>query len=218
MTTREPDSARDVRRPLVGESFALQGSAALNDIFRLQYDQFLRFSRIRIGNVPDAEDLVQDAFLSVRRAYPDKGIGELRPLLFTALRNLTLDYLKSGYAKQRRSSAEIGDLHDVLACSRSATPETQVIDAQLLAIAKTAIAALEYILNGQPSDVRLALVPTFHDEALGNQLLLVAEKLLGDKSLAAGRPVQHSRRHPVAQQGGIGRPRTRAVGRRIPDL
>ena len=75
MTTREPDSARDVRRPLVGESFALQGSAALNDIFRLQYDQFLRFSRIRIGNVPDAEDLVQDAFLSVRRAYPDKGIG-----------------------------------------------------------------------------------------------------------------------------------------------
>jgi len=142
MTTREPDSARDVRRPLVGESFALQGSAALNDIFRLQYDQFLRFSRIRIGNVPDAEDLVQDAFLSVRRAYPDKGIGELRPLLFTALRNLTLDYLKSGYAKQRRSSAEIGDLHDVLACSRSATPETQVIDAQLLAIAETAIAAL----------------------------------------------------------------------------
>ena len=142
MTTREPDSARDVRRPLVGESFALQGSAALNDIFRLQYDQFLRFSRIRIGNVPDAEDLVQDAFLSVRRAYPDKGISELRPLLFTALRNLTLDYLKSGYAKQRRSSAEIGDLHDVLACSRSATPETQVIDAQLLAIAETAIAAL----------------------------------------------------------------------------
>ena len=142
MTTREPDSARDVRRPLVGESFALQGSAALNDIFRLQYDQFLRFSRIRIGNVPDAEDLVQDAFLSVRRAYPDKGIGELRPLLFTALRNLTLDYLKSGYAKQRRSSAEIGDLHDVLACSRSATPEPPVIDAQLLAIAETAIAAL----------------------------------------------------------------------------
>ena len=142
MTMQEPDSARDARRPLVGESFALRGSAALDEIFRLQYDQLLRFSRIRIGNVADAEDLVQDAFLSVRRAYPDKGICELRPLLFTALRNLTLDYLKSGYAKQRRSSAEIGDLDDVLACSRSATPETQVIDTQLLAIAETAIAAL----------------------------------------------------------------------------
>ncbi len=142
MTMQEPDSARATRRPLVEESFALRGSAALDDIFRLQYDQLLRFSRIRIGNVADAEDLVQDAFLSVRRTYPDKGIDELRPLLFTALRNLTLDYLKSGYAKQRRSSAEIGDLDDVLACSRSATPETQVIDAQLLAIAETAIAAL----------------------------------------------------------------------------
>ena len=142
MTMQEQGSARAARRPLVGESFALRGSAALNEIFRLQYEQLLRFSRIRIGNVPDAEDLVQEAFLSVRRAYPDKGIDELRPLLFTALRNLTLDYLKSGYAKQRRSSTEIGDLNDVLACSRSATPETQVIDAQLLAIAETAIAAL----------------------------------------------------------------------------
>jgi RNA polymerase sigma-70 factor (ECF subfamily) len=142
MTMQEQGNARAERRPLVGESFALRGSAALNEIFRLQYDQLVRFSRIRVGNVPDAEDLVQEAFLSVRRAYPDKGIGELRPLLFTALRNLTLDYLKSGYAKQKRSSAEIGDLDDVLACSRSATPETQVIDAQLLAIAETAIAAL----------------------------------------------------------------------------
>ena len=142
MTIQEPGNARAARRPRVGEAFALRGSAALNEIFRLQYEQLLRFSRIRIGNHPDAEDLVQEAFLCVRRAYPDKGIGELRPLLFTALRNLTLDYLKSGYAKQRRSSAEIGDLDDVLACSRSATPETQVIDAQLLAIAETAIAAL----------------------------------------------------------------------------
>ena len=142
MTMQEQGSARAERRPLVGESFALRGSAALNEIFRLQYEQLLRFSRIRIGNAPDAEDLVQEAFLSVRRAYPDKKIDELRPLLFTTLRNLTLDYLKSGYAKQRRLSAEISDLDDVLACSCSATPETQVIDAQLLAIAETAIAAL----------------------------------------------------------------------------
>lgn len=142
MTMQEQGSARAARRPLVGESFALRGSAALNEIFRLQYEQLLRFSRIRIGNVPDAKDLVQEAFLSVRRAYLDKGIDELRPLLFTALRNLTLDYLKSGYAKQRRLSAEIRDLDDALACSRSVTPEMQVIDAQLLAIAQTAIAAL----------------------------------------------------------------------------
>ncbi len=134
MTMQEPDNTSTARRPLVGESFALRGRAALDEIFRLQYDQLLRFCRIRLGNVPDAEDLVQEAFLSVRRAYPDKGVEELRPLLFTALRNLTLDYLKSGYAKRARSSDAFSDLGDVLACPRSPTPETQVIDAQLLAI------------------------------------------------------------------------------------
>tara|TARA_R110000868_G_scaffold101213_6_gene278683 strand:- start:375 stop:980 length:606 start_codon:yes stop_codon:yes gene_type:complete len=153
MTMQEPGNTRAARRPLVGESFALKGSEALDEIFRLQYDQLLRFSRIRIGNVPDAEDLVQEAFLSMRRAYPDKGIGELRPLLFTVLRNLTLDYLKSGYAKQRRSSAEISDLGEFLACPRSVTPEKRAIDAQLLAIAETAIAALG---NRQRQALRLS--------------------------------------------------------------
>ena len=127
----------------MGESFALRGSAALDEIFRLQYDQLLRFCRIRISHAADAEDLVQDAFLSVRRAYPGKGIDELRPLLFTALRNLTLDYLKSGYARQRRSSAEIGEMGEFLACPRSVTPETQLRDAQLLAIMQAGLSALD---------------------------------------------------------------------------
>jgi len=143
MTMQEPGNARVARRPLVGESFALRGSAALDEIFRLQYDQLLRFCRIRISHAADAEDLVQDAFLSVRRAYPGKGIDELRPLLFTALRNLTLDYLKSGYARQRRSSAEIGEMGEFLACPRSVTPETQLRDAQLLAIMQAGLSALD---------------------------------------------------------------------------
>ncbi len=86
---------------------------------------------------------MQEAFLSVRRAYPDKGVEELRPLLFTALRNLTLDYLKSGYAKRARSSDAFSDLGDVLACPRSPTPETQMIDIQSLAIVQDALARLE---------------------------------------------------------------------------
>ena len=143
MTMQKPGNTRAARRPLVGESFALRGSAALDEIFRLQYDQLLRFCRIRISHAADAEDLVQDAFVSVRRAYPGKGIDELRPLLFTALRNLTLDYLKSGYAKQRRSSAEIGEMGEFLACPRSVTPETQLRDAQLLAIMQAGLAALD---------------------------------------------------------------------------
>tara|TARA_R110000850_G_scaffold183462_2_gene309051 strand:- start:6866 stop:7576 length:711 start_codon:yes stop_codon:yes gene_type:complete len=124
-------------------SKGLVGDAALKVLFRESHSQMLRFCRIRISHAADAEDLVQDAFLSVRRAYPDKGIDELRPLLFTALRNLTLDYLKSGYARQRRSSAEIGDMGEFLACPRSVTPETQLRDTQLLAIVQAELAALD---------------------------------------------------------------------------
>jgi RNA polymerase sigma factor (sigma-70 family) len=124
-------------------SKGLVGDAALKILFRESHSQLVRFCRIRINHAADAEDLVQDAFLSVRRAYPGKGIDELRPLLFTALRNLTLDYLKSGYARQRRSSAEIGEMGEFLACPRSVTPETQLKDAQLLAIVQADIAKLD---------------------------------------------------------------------------
>ena len=118
-------------------------SIALTHLYRLHHSELLRFSRSRIGNAEDAEDLVQEAFISASRAYSDKPVEELRPLLFTILRNLTRDYLKSGYARSRRMDAEISEMGDRLACHRTATPEQQVMDAQLLAIAQAAIDALK---------------------------------------------------------------------------
>jgi len=115
----------------------------LTHLYHLHHPELLRFSRSRIGNAEDAEDLVQEAFISASRAYSDKPIEELRPLLFTILRNLTRDYLKSGYARSRRMDAEISEMGDRLACHRTVTPEQQVMDAQLLAIAQTAIDALK---------------------------------------------------------------------------
>jgi len=110
----------------------------LTHLYHLHHPELLRFS-----NAEDAEDLVQEAFISASRAYSDKPIEELRPLLFTILRNLTRDYLKSGYARSRRMDAEISEMGDRLACHRTVTPEQQVMDAQLLAIAQTAIDALK---------------------------------------------------------------------------
>lgn len=86
---------------------------------------------------------MQEAFISAGRAYDNKPIEELRPLLFTILRNLTRDYLKSGYARSWRDSSDTGALGDRLACCQTMTPEQQVQDAQLLAIAETAIAGLK---------------------------------------------------------------------------
>ena len=120
----------------------LTGAEVFAELYRAQFDQLVRLSRIRTGDAPEAEDLVQDAFVAVRRAYPDKSTDELRPLLFTTLRNLTLNYLKSGNTKRRQASVELLGSDDRLGCPRTATPETQLVDVQLLAIAEQAIAAM----------------------------------------------------------------------------
>ncbi len=103
---------------------------ALNRLFRDNHSPLLRFCQIRTSNAPEAEDLVQDAFVAVRRADPDKAIDELRPLLFTTLRNLTLNCLKSGDTKRRKASVELLERDDRLGCPRTVTPETQLIDRQ----------------------------------------------------------------------------------------
>ena len=100
----------------------LRGTDPLSHIFRHQYDQLVRFCRARISNPSDAEDLVQDAFLSIRRAYADKPDEDLRALLFTTVRNLSVNYLKSGRIRQARQSDEIGELGDRRS-NRSWTPK-----------------------------------------------------------------------------------------------
>ncbi|MBK8200588.1 MAG: hypothetical protein IPK75_19810 [Acidobacteria bacterium] len=65
-------------------------------------------------NTADAEDIVQGAFLAARRAYPDKGVDELAPLLMTLVRNRMLDFLKSAEHKRQLSSVEIGEVSDQL--------------------------------------------------------------------------------------------------------
>lgn len=115
------------------------GTSALSQLFRAQYSQLLRFCRLRIRSEADAEDIVQSAFLAARRFYPQKGIDELRPLLFTLVRNHAINHLKSWSSRQQRAS----DVHEEagqLACDQSPTPERQVIDVQLLEIAQAVIA------------------------------------------------------------------------------
>lgn len=115
---------------------------ALTDLYRTHRAELVRFARIRIRNAADAEDLVQDAFLSAARAYPDRPAAELKPLLFTMVRNLSINYLKSGDTQRRRKSDEIGEAGDRMACPKSPSPETQLLDAQQLACIEAVLAAM----------------------------------------------------------------------------
>lgn len=111
----------------------------LTQLFRSQYRQLVRFCRVRVRNPSDAEDIVQAAFLNARRAYPDKGIEELRPLLFTLVRNGATSFLKSAERRRQQASIEIDDAADLIACDRSPTPEQLLLDADRLKVAQKII-------------------------------------------------------------------------------
>lgn len=113
----------------------------LTQLFRTQYRQLLRFCRVRVCNEADAEDIVQSAFLSARRAYPDKGIEELRPLLFTLVRNLSVNHLKLHWNKLRHGE-DISEAGAALACPQSPTPEKQLMDSQDIGILEAALAGM----------------------------------------------------------------------------
>ena len=128
--------------PLVMEGSRNSKLCSLSSTFSVRYKQLVRFCRMRVRNTADAEDIVQGAFLAARRAYPDKGVDELAPLLMTLVRNRMLDFLKSGERKRRLASVEIGDIGDQLACGHSPTPEQQLMDRQRLSLADALIAAM----------------------------------------------------------------------------
>jgi RNA polymerase sigma-70 factor (ECF subfamily) len=113
----------------------------LTYVFRTQYRQLLRFCRIRVRNDADAEDIVQAAFLAARRAYPEKGIDELRPLLFTLVRNTALNHLKAAW-NSRRHAEDVSAFGEQLPCPASPSPEKQLMDAERLALVETVVAAM----------------------------------------------------------------------------
>ncbi len=124
-----------------GQTPATSSGGALSEVFRTQYRQLLRLCRMRVGNAADAEDIVQAAFLSARRSYPDKGIEELRPLLFTLVRNNAVSHVRAAW-NRLRDGEDIGPSDSRLACPRSPTPEKQMIDAQRLALVEKVIAGM----------------------------------------------------------------------------
>lgn len=113
----------------------------LTYIFRTQYRQLLRFCRMRVRNDADAEDIVQSAFLAARRAYPEKGIDELRPLLFTLVRNTALDHLRAAW-NRRRHAEDVSALSEQLPCPASPPPEIQLMDSERLALVEAVILAM----------------------------------------------------------------------------
>jgi RNA polymerase sigma factor (sigma-70 family) len=129
---------RNGHQPELNSALGKPGTS-LSQLFRTQYRQLVGFCRIRIRSEADAEDIVQSAFLAARQAYPDKGAEELRPLLFTMVRNLSINHVKAHW-NARRHGEDVSETE--LACPNSPTPEKLLMDAQHLSIAEAVLAAM----------------------------------------------------------------------------
>ncbi|MFC4726089.1 RNA polymerase sigma factor (plasmid) [Glycocaulis abyssi] len=103
-------------------------------LYRDQYAHFLRFAAIRTGSESDAQDIVQDAFLDIGRAYPDKPADELRKLLFTAIRNKSANLAAAARSRAARRSVDIGSVQDVLPETGAPNAEQNVIDRELVSL------------------------------------------------------------------------------------
>ena len=114
---------------------------ALSQLFRSHYQPLLRFCQVKVRSRTDAEDIVQSAFLSARRAYPDKPVEDLRPLLFTLVRNLSINHLKLHWNRCRQGP-DISEAGAGMACPHSPTPEKQLMDAESLEIVEAVLAGM----------------------------------------------------------------------------
>lgn len=135
-----PHASPEIRAPLRPQSPV--PSAALTELYRTDRAELIRFARIRIRHASDAEDIVQEAFLAAARAYPDREARELKPLLFTMVRNLSINYLKSGDTKRRKASETVEDVAGRLACEATPAPEQILSSRQQLALVEAALASL----------------------------------------------------------------------------
>ncbi|MBZ6377848.1 RNA polymerase subunit sigma-70 [Pacificimonas flava] len=73
----------------------------LVSVFAAERDALLRFLRAR-GAGDEAEDLLQDLWLKLRRAPPRGPVSDPRAYLFRAANNLMLDRARAGRDRRRR--------------------------------------------------------------------------------------------------------------------
>ena len=96
---------------------------------------------MRVRNDADAEDIVQAAFLAARRAYPEKGTEELRPLLFTLVRNTALNHLRAPW-NSRRHGKDVNAFNEQFPCPSSPSPEIQLMDSERLALVEIVVSGM----------------------------------------------------------------------------
>jgi len=72
--------------------------------------ELIRYARSLVGDLPSAEDLVQDAFFKLCKQEPESLQGPLVPWLFTVVRNQAMDQHRRESRRPRAPEAEASEL------------------------------------------------------------------------------------------------------------
>jgi RNA polymerase sigma-70 factor (ECF subfamily) len=81
--------------------------------------ELIRYARSLVGDLPSAEDLVQDAFFKLCKQEPESLQGRLVPWLFTVVRNQAMDQHRHESRWPRAAEAEASEM-----TGNSPTPST----------------------------------------------------------------------------------------------
>lgn len=106
MTTVELHQAQDKEEKasysLAGKPVAPDNPLAFEKIFKEYYQDLCRYSLRFVKQEEVAEELVQDVFIKLWRKEQQLEIySSLKAYLYTAVRNSSMNYLKSQFARQR---------------------------------------------------------------------------------------------------------------------
>ncbi len=83
--------------------------------------ELIRYARSLVGDLPSAEDLVQDAFFKLCKQEPESLRGRLVPWLFTVVRNQAMDRHRRESRWPRAAEAEAAEV-----AGNSPTPSASV--------------------------------------------------------------------------------------------
>lgn len=142
----DADGADLVRRARRGDARAFEELARMNE--RALYRHVYRV----VGTAEDAEDVVQDAFVSVWRSLSSFQGGSFRAWLFRIATNRAIDVIRS---RRRRGELPLEPEDDEVEWSEPAAPGPGPLE---LASQSEAFAAVEEALTAVPAEQRAALL------------------------------------------------------------
>ena len=105
----------------------------LEEVYLSEKNSLLKFAYILIGNVENAEDIVQDVFLGFARAAGKKeNLSNIKGYLITAVLNKARNY----YRDNKRNASEILDCADEMPANNKSPEQWAILSEQLQLLSK----------------------------------------------------------------------------------